>query len=487
LFRQFLTESLILAFVGGVCGALLSVWGVRLLLAIFSSSADSLPLSPDIRVLCFAVAVCLITGILFGLAPSLRSARAQLNPNLKDAVNAQAGPVWSWGKGLIAGQVALSLLVLFGATLLVRSLQKLVTQDLGYDSSRIVVGRIGASAVGYKGERMKQLAQNLAARLSAIPGVRGATYSRNGFFSGGESSNALVVPGFNAATRDDRDARQDAVGPGYFGLVGIPIVMGRGIGPQDTSTSARVAIVNEAMVKHFFHGENPLGREFEIDNPAWKGKPLTVVGVSKDAKDHGEFLRESPPPRFYVAFQQEPQPVRFVLEVVTGGDASAVLDDVRSQIKALDAGLPIDSVQTVQQRIAGSVSSEIALAKLSAFFALLALVLACIGLYGIMSYTVAGRTREFGVRMALGARREDVMKLVLREGMLLVVVGLAVGIPLSLAGSRVLHGFLFGLRSSDPLSLLAVIMLLGVVAVCAGFIPARRATKVDPMVALRYE
>jgi predicted permease len=487
LFRQFLTESLILAFVGGVCGALLSVWGVRLLLAIFSSSADSLPLSPDIRVLSFAVAVCLITGILFGLAPALRSARAQLNPNLKDAVNAQAGPVWSWGKGLIAGQVALSLLVLFGATLLVRSLQKLVTQDLGYDSSRIVVGRIGASAVGYKGERMKQLAQNLAARLSAIPGVRGATYSRNGFFSGGESSNALVVPGFNAATRDDREARQDAVGPGYFGLVGIPIVMGRGIGPQDTSTSARVAIVNEAMVKHFFHGENPLGREFEIDNPTWKGKPLTVVGVSKDAKDHGEFLRESPPPRFYVAFQQEPQPVRFVLEVVTGGDASAVLDDVRSQIKALDASLPIDSVQTVRQRIAGSVSSEIALAKLSAFFAVLALVLACIGLYGIMSYTVAGRTREFGVRMALGARREDVMKLVLREGMLLVVVGLAVGVPLSLASSRVLHGFLFGLRSSDPLSLLAVIMLLGVVAVCAGFIPARRATKVDPMVALRYE
>jgi ABC-type antimicrobial peptide transport system permease subunit len=212
-----------------------------------------------------------------------------------------------------------------------------------------------------------------------------------------------------------------------------------------------------------------------------------VIGVSKDAKDHGEFLRESPPPRFYVAFQQESQPVRFVLEVIASSDASAVLGDVRSQIKALDANLPIDSVQTVTQRMERSVGSEIALAKLSAFFAALALVLACIGLYGIMSYTVAGRTREYGVRMALGARREDVMRLVLREGMLLVAVGLAVGVPLSLAGSRLLHGFLFGLRSSDPLSLIAAIVLLGIVAALAGFIPARRATRVDPMVALRYE
>jgi predicted permease len=487
LFRQFLTESLILAFLGGACGCVLAVWGVRLLLAIFASSADSLPLSPDIRVLSFAVAVCLLTGILFGLAPALRCARAQMNPNLKNAVGEQAGSRWSWGKGLIASQVALSLFVLFGATLLVRSLQKLMTQNLGYDSARIVVAHVGAAAGGYKGERMKQLAQDLAARLSAIPGVRGATYSRNGLFSGGESSNAVIVPGFTAATRDEREARQDAVGPGYFGLLSIPMLMGRGIGPQDTSTSRRVAVVNEAMVKYFFHGENPLGQEFEIDNPAWKGKPFTVIGVSKDAKDHGEFLRESPPPRFYVAFQQESQPVRFVLEVIASSDASAVLGDVRSQIKALDANLPIDSVQTVTQRMERSVGSEIALAKLSAFFAALALVLACIGLYGIMSYTVAGRTREYGVRMALGARREDVMRLVLREGMLLVAVGLAVGVPLSLAGSRLLHGFLFGLRSSDPLSLIAVIVLLGIVAALAGFIPARRATRVDPMVALRYE
>jgi predicted permease len=487
LFRQFLTESLLLAFLGGACGVLLAIWGVRLLLATFSSSADSLPLSPDLRVLAFAIAVCLITGILFGLAPALRAANAKINFNLKNAVSGPTRSGWGWGRVLIAGQVALSVLVLFGATLLVRSLQKLVTQDLGYDSARIIVARVGASAAGYKGEALKHLARDLADRLATIPGIRGASYSRNGLFSGGETSNAVLVPGFNAATRDEREARQDSVGPGYFGALDIPILMGRGIGPQDTASFQRVAVVNQAMAKYFFRGENPVGRQFEIDNPEEKGKFITVIGVSKDTKDHGEFLRANPLPRFYVAFQQESRPLRFVLEVAAGRNADAAIGDVRSQIKAVDTNLPIDSVQTVTQRIENSVGSEIALARLSAFFAVLALLLASIGLYGLMSYAVAGRTREFGVRMALGARREDVMQLVLGEGMLLVAAGLAAGIPLALAGSRVLRGFLFGLKSSDPLSLIAVIVLLAVVAVLAGLIPARRATKVDPMIALRYE
>ena len=487
LFRQFLTESVLLAFLGGACGVLLSIWGVRLLLATFSSNADSLPLSPDLRVLAFTMAVCLITGILFGLAPALRAAKAEMNSNLKNTASGRTRSGWSWGRGLIAGQVALSLLVLFGAMLLVRSLQKLMTQDLGYNSARIVVARVGASAGGYKGESLKQLARSLSDRLATIPGVRAASYSRNGLFSGGESSNAILVPGFNAASRDAREARQDSVGPGYFGALGIPILMGRGIGPQDTASSPRVAVVNQAMMKYFFRGENPVGRQFEIDNPEEKGKLITVIGVAKDTKDHGEFLRENPPPRVYVAFQQESRPVRFVLEVVAGGSADSAVSDVRSQIKATDANLPIESVQTVTQRIENSMSSEIALARLSAFFAVLALLLASIGLYGLMSYAVAGRAREFGVRMALGARRKDVIQLVLREGMFLVAAGLAAGIPLALTASRVLRGFLFGLKSTDPLSLIVVIVVLGGVSAIAGFIPARRATKVDPMIALRYE
>ena len=489
LVRQLLTESLLLAFIGGVCGVLLSVWGVHLLVAMLGSEEISLAVSPDARVLSFALAVCAATGILFGIVPAWRSVRTEVNPTLKDATAVvEVRSRFGWGKVLIAGQVALSLLVLFGATLLVRSLQKLVTQSLGFDSRRVVVAHVEAAAAGYKGERMKQFAQELSARLSSLPGVRGVTYSRLGLFSGGETSNSLIIAGFRPATRDDAESRQDSVGPGYFEVLGIPILTGRGIGAQDTSTSTRIAVVNEAMVKHFFHGENPVGRQFEIDNPANKGKPFTIVGISQDAKDHGEFLREAVLPRVYLAMQQEVGLVHsFVFDVVGESDTDGVIAEVRNQIKAFDSNLPIESIQTVRQRIDRGIGSDIALARLSAFFAALALILACIGLYGIMSYTVAGRTREIGVRMALGAQREDVLQLVLREGILLVGIGLVVGIPLALAGSRLLKSFLFGLKGTDPISLLGVIGLLGAVGGMAGFIPARRATKVDPMVALRYE
>ena len=489
LLRQLLTESILLAFVGGVCGALLSVWGVRLLVKIFGSDASSLPLSPDVRVLAFTMAVCLLTGILFGLAPSIKTLKVQVSPTLKDSATAAPEGVsrFGWGKGLVAGQVALSLLVLFAASLLVRSLQKLMTQNLGFDSDRIVTARLDPMAVGYKGERMKQLAQELTSRLSTLPGVRGITYSQDGLFSGSESADAIMVPGFNAGAPKDRVAREDYVGPDYFGVVGIPILMGRGIGPQDTFSSTRVAVVNEAMVKYFFHGENPIGRQFQIDDPDEKNRPFTVIGISKDAKDHGSMLREAIPPRFYHAFQQEVDPRHFVLEVGMSGDAGSVTTELRSQILAVDSHLPIDFIRTVRHQLEGSLSNHIALAKLSAFFAGLALLLACIGLYGIMSYTVAGRTREIGLRMALGAQRINVLQLVLREGMILVVVGLAVGIPLALISSRLLSSMLYGLRSTDPISLLGVMAILAAVATLAGYIPARRATKVDPMIALRYE
>ena len=488
LVQQLLTESLLLAFVGGACGALLSVWGVKLLLKILGSDASSLPLSPDIRVLSFTMAVCLLTGILFGIVPALRTLNVQVSPTLKDAAAApESRSHFGWGKGLVSGEVALSLLVLFAASLLVRSLEKLMTQDLGYDGSRMVNARLNPVAVGCTGEKMKQLALQLTERLAARPGIHSVTYSELGLFSGHESADAIVVPGFTTAKPRDRVAYDDFVGPDYFGTVGIAILMGRGIGPQDTASSTRVAVVNETMVKYFFHGENPLGRQFSVDDPAEKDKPFTVIGISTDAKDHGWMLREATRPRFYRAFAQEATPGDLMLEIRTSGDASAVVNDVRAQIKAAAPSIPITSIQTVRYLVEQNVSSQITLARLSAFFAGLALLLACIGLYGIMSYTVAGRTREIGVRIAIGAQRGDVLQMVLREGMLLVGVGIAAGIPLSLAGSRVLQGFLFGLKSSDPLSLVVVIVLLGSVAAIAGFIPARRATKVNPIVALRYE
>jgi predicted permease len=486
--QQLLTESVLLAFIGGIAGFALALWGVRVLVRIFESDA-ALPLLPDIRVLAFTLVVIFATGVLFGLIPALRTMQVQVSPALNAASRTTSATKsrFGLGKGLIAGQVALSLLVLFAAGLLVRSLQKLMTQDFGYQRDHLVIARTDPTSAGYNNENMKALAQQLVARLSSTPGVRSSTYSKNGLFAGSESGDAIIVPGFDTSKIDDRVAREDYVGPEYFGVVGIPILAGRGIEAQDTSTSTRVAVVNEAMVKYFFHGANPIGRQFKIDDSVWLDKPLTIVGISRNAKDQGRGMREAVKPRFYMAFQQVPESSQIVIEARFQGVASLAVANVMSQIKAVDPHLPISFVKTLDSLISDSAADQIALAKLSTFFAGLALLLACIGLYGVMSYTVAGRTREIGVRMALGARRSDVVQLVLGEGLLLLAIGLAAGVPLALASSRVLQRFLFEMKSTDPLSLMGVVALLGMVATLAGLIPARRAAKVDPMVALRYE
>ena len=488
LMQQLLTESVVLGLLGGVIGSLLAIWGVRLLVELLGSNT-TLPLAPDWRVLAFTITVSLLTGIVFGLVPALQTLKVRVTPALKNATRAtpEPGSRFTWGKGLIAGQVALSLLVLFAAGLLVRSLQKLMTQDFGYSRDRLVIARLDPTGASYSISNMKLLATDLVARLAAAPGVRAVTYSTNGLFSGTESSDAIIVPGFIPSGPRDRSVLEDYVGADYFAVVGIPLLAGRDIEAQDTVTSTRVAVVNEAMAKHFFAGQNPIGRQFMIDDPDWRDKPLTIVGVSHNAKDHGSGIREEVRPRIFMAFQQVPDPEQIVIEAQVSGAASGAVTTLLGQIKAADPRLPISFIETLDTLITDSAGDQIALAKLSTFFAGLALLLACVGLYGVISYTVAGRTREIGVRMALGARRGDVMGLVLREGMVLVAIGLLVGIPLALAATRLLSSFLFGLKSTDPLSLIAVVLLLGMVAAIAGFIPARRASRINPMVALRYE
>ena len=358
--QQLLTESVLLAFVGGIAGSLLAVWGVRALMTIVESDAV-LPVVPDLRLLAFTFTISLLAGILFGLAPALRTLRVRVVPALKDATRAIAdsGSRFGLGKSLIAAQVALSLVVLFAAGLLVRSLQKLMTQDFGYKREHLVIARTDPAAAGYAKERMEPLAEQLAARLASTPGIRAVTYSTNGLFAHTESGDAIIVPGFDGSVRD-RSAREDYVGPDYFGVVGIPIVAGRAIEAQDTNASTRVAVVNEAMVKYFFAGQNPIGRQFMIDDPDWLKKPITIVGISRNAKDHGSGLREAVLPRFYLAFQQMPDPIQIILEAQVAGDPSAAVANVTSQIKAVSPDLPISFVRTLDHLVDDSAESEIA-------------------------------------------------------------------------------------------------------------------------------
>lgn len=485
--RQFLTESILLALTGGAIGLLLAHWGTAALLKL--SRNTELSASPDTRVLLFTAGVSLLTGVLFGLFPAFRSRKIGVTMALKAGTQmggTAAGSRWNWGKSLVAAQVTLSLLVLFAAGLLVRSLQNMRNLNLGYSHEHLLVINTDPIAAGYSTQEIVQYANEAVARLSNVPGVRAATYSKNGLFSGSESGETIQLPGFPKKTDDDMQDAMDNVGPNYFTAVSIPILLGRDIGPQDTATSPKVAVINQSMAKFYFGGTNPIGRTFIINDYENKPDPTTIVGVSRDARDHE--LRGTIPRRFYVPVTQTKNSIaRLNLEIRTVGNPESVIAEVRKQLKALDSNVPVYSARSVQQLLDRTMSNEILVARLSSFFAGLALLLACIGLYGIMSYSVSGRTREIGVRMALGAKRGSVLWMVLGEALRVLVIGIIIGIPAALLSSRLLSSMLFGLTAADPISMAFVIVVLAGVAVFASWIPARRATRVDPMVALRYE
>jgi predicted permease len=492
LVRQLLTESLLLAFAGGVCGLLIAHWGTRLLLTLRlgASGADNLDARPDLRVLAFTAGVCMLTGLLFGLVPALRSIRVAVAPTLKDNSQNSLGSVssgWNWGRIMVAAQVAISLLVLFVAGLLVRTMQNLKNLDLGYNRDQLLLLRTDPVAAGYKGQRQVDYASEVSRRLAAMPGVQAVTYSKNGLFSGSDSGDDLRVEGFVPKNDDEREAHYDWVGPAYFSALGIPLIVGRDIGPQDTATSPKVAIVNETMARFYFGQASPLGRRIWIDDDAGRNKPIEIVGVARDSR--GMEMRGPMERRFYMPFAQTTQDTmgNVVLEVRSAGNPAALGDSARKVITSFDRNLPVNFVRTMGELVDRTINNEILVAKLAGFFGILALLLACVGLYGIMSFTVGGRTKEIGLRMALGAQRSMMLWMVLRQAGKLVLLGLAMGVPLALLGSQLLSSMLFGLKATDLVSMILAVLLLTVVALLAGLIPARRATKVDPMVALRYE
>jgi predicted permease len=491
--RQLLTESVLLSLCGGALGMVAAFWGTRILLSVAQLNLDQtgLQVNPDLKILMFTLGICVVTGILFGVVPAIRALRIELNATLKNAAPGAVGGGsrgFHWGKVLVASQVALSLLVLFAAGLLVRSMQNLKHLDLGYNREKILVVRMDPPAAGYDTpQKVTTLDSELRSRASRLPGVKDVTSSELGLFYGAEGATGVVSESYHGGENDPGSISFfDRVSPDYFNVLGIPVIAGRAIGPQDTATSARVAVVNESFAKQYFPNQNPIGRKFWWDDTDHRGKPFEVVGVVKDVIDKG--LKTKPRRRHYMPLAQAGDALgMLVLEIRTAGDPNTLAETVRNDIKSYNSNLPVEQIRTLDRMIDDSISNEIVIAKLSTFFGVLALVLASIGLYGVMSYTIAARTRELGVRIALGAQRGDVLRMVLKEAMLLVVIGVCVGVPASMAATRIIASMLYGLKPHDPVAMAVVIALLATVGAFAGFIPARRASSVDPMVALRYE
>ena len=493
LVRQLLTESLLLAVLGAGAGILLAHWADDLLLRMVSGTATpasvELNLQPDARVLGFTLGVTLLTAILFGLIPSLYVTRLDLSPVLKSATLRTAGESLSRrlpvGKSLVVVQVAVSLILLVAAGVFVRSLSRLSEVKLGYRSENLLLFRVDASAGGYKGAAATRLYKDLLDKFSAIPGLRGVTVSHNGVFSGSESADPVAVEGYTPKPDEDMQSRMDHVGPGYFSTMGTPILLGREIEPQDSGNGPRAAVINQAFARQFFSNSNPIGKHVRDTYP---GNPadMVIVGVVSDAKYNS--LREKMRPRIYAPlFNPMWEMSAAVYEVRTFANPASVSVSLRQAVQATASSLPPIKIRTMSGLVDDSLQTDRFIEQLSEGFGLLAMLLASIGLYGIMAYTVARRTRDIGIRLALGAAPGNVLRQVLRETLLLVLIGIVIGVPLALGGTHLVRSMIFGLGFADPVAIVAAAALLAVVATLAGFLPAWRASRVDPMVALRYE
>ena len=480
LMRQLLTESLLLAAMGGAAGMLIARWGQALLPPPVGTAAPA-----DWRVTAFTAALTAVAGIVFGIAPALRATKMDVGSTLKDNSRSVAGSNTVLSRSLLVVQVSISVLLLVGAGLFLRTLDNLKSVDLGFDPRNLVFVRVDAEGAGLSDERQLQYLEEGMTRLKGIPGVRDATVSKPTLLSGGSSGTAMFVQGRaypGGYMRERDDISRIVAAPNYFATIGIPVIAGRGFTGRDDGRAPRVAMINEAAARKFFPGENPVGRRFG-DSPEDSGD-VEIVGIVRDARYNS--LREPQPPTLYLPHLQN-NPKDLVFSIRTAGDPTAVLSAARAAVSAADPNIPIRTVETQMSTIERRFAQEKVLAQAYALFGGIALFVAAIGLFGLMSYNVSRRTREIGIRMAMGAQRTEVLGLVLRESMLLVVAGIAIGIAASLAAGRLVASQLFGLEPTDVLTLTSAMLLMLAVSAAAGYLPARRAARVDPMIALRYE
>ena len=485
LMRQLLTEGVLLSALGGALGLIFAFWTTDLLLGFLPSGrvAAALDIKPDLRMLGFTLGVTVLTGLLFALAPALQATCPDLIAALKnEAVMAPGGGRrWEMRRLLVILQVALSLVLLVGAGLFVRSLQNLRAVDDGYNTDQVVMLALDPAQSGYTLDQLRSFYAQLDERVAAMPGVKASTYVYHVPMSGGHSRVGLEAPGYQPHPGEEMAVLLNQSTPQFFATFGIPLLAGRDFAAQDTPGAPKVVIVNESLARRFFDPESSLGKRITLENY----KDLEIIGVVADAKYRN--LKEPVPQTAYIPYSQYGMTGQRTLCVRTAGDSGVMVAAIRREVQSLDQNLPVFNIKTFAGQINESVSRERLVALLSSFFGVFALLLASLGLYGVMAYAVARRTREIGIRMALGAATGSVLWMVLRETMVLVLVGVAMGLPSALAATRLTEGLLFGLTPTDPVTIALATLLMIAIATLAGYLPARRAARVDPMVALRHE
>jgi predicted permease len=488
LIRQLLTESLLLAAIGAAVGLLVAVVGSRVLLQLVSDSSTPVPLDArlDAPVLAFTAAITLVTGLLFGLAPALRATRPDLNVVLRGTAHNISGAGrpgrWPLARLLVGAQVALSLILLVTAGLFVRSLQNLSNVPLGFDTSHFVMFRLSPSSSGYAQAAIRPLFEDLLFRMAAVPGVRSASLSANGLFYGGDNSDEVTFPGYTPAPGLDMGVRLEFVGPRYFETLGVPVRVGRDVEAQDGS---HAAWMNESMSRYFFKDESPVGRKV-IVHYSFADETYEIRGVVADSR--GNSLRGPMFRRLYVPyFGAVTKPTAAVFEIRTAADPAAVVPELRRLVQATDSTLDPPAFRTVGELLDQRLIRDRLTARLSTFFGVMALLLASVGLYGVLSYSVSRRVSEIGVRMAFGAGRARILALVLREAAGMTLIGAVLGVALALATARFLGTLLYGLTARDPFTLAVATIVLFAVATLAAVVPAWRASRLDPLMALRSE
>ena len=497
LMGQLLVESLMLSLAGGLLGLALGAAGAPLVLRFFASPETPYPVSaaPDLRILVFALAVSSLAGVLFGLAPALQSTRPDVAPTLKDTATSVAGGRSArLRKALVAGQVAVSLLLLIGAGLFLRTLDNLLAVDVGFDTRTLVSFTVDPSLNGYTPAESKRFAMDLLERLNGAPGVASAALASQRLLDGSQRTTDITVEGYRPAPDEEMEQNWNTVSPGYFRSMGIPVLRGREFEARDETSIRespaggppfRTVVVNERFAKRYFPGQDPIGRHIGFGANPGRPTPLEIVGVVRDSKYTD--VRDETQRQLFFAYLEEANPRNFTVYVRTSRPPESSFATIRQVVRDLAPGLPVAATRTLARQVDRSLARERLVAAMSTVFGSLATLLAVVGLYGVMAYTVARRTREIGVRMALGARQADVRWMVIRESLAVTAAGIAAALPAAWWMGRLVASQLYGVQATDPPTMAAAVTLLGAVSLLAALVPSRRASRVDPMAALRYE